>query len=235
MTPQPLPPSAALRIGRSLLILAGLAAALVVAQWARAALGIEWSAEAIREAVRGYGIWAPAIFLLLTAARQLLVLPSALMLVAGGLLFGPGMGTLLGATGITLNALLLYGIARAMGRPWVLPWLRERWPAIESLSRRGGPAFVALMTGHPAGVLTPFYLAAGVTGIAAPIFFIAVFPAALLRAGLYSLLGAHLLDVGSAGFWLSSLALAVLALAPLAYPRLRRRLFPASEAAPGDS
>ena len=225
MTPQAQPPSAARRLARSLLTLAGLAAALFLAQQARAALGIEWSAEAIRETVRGYGAWAPAIFLLLTSCRQLMVLPSVVILIAAGLLFGAGMGTLLGATGITLNALVLYGTARAVGRPWVLPWLRERWPAIESLSRRGGPALVALMTGHPAGLLTPFYMAAGVTGIALPVFFVAVFPASLLRAGLYSLLGAHLLDVGSIGFWLSSLALLVLAIAPFAHPGLRRAIF----------
>jgi uncharacterized membrane protein YdjX (TVP38/TMEM64 family) len=207
-----------------------VALALFAAQSARAALGVEWSTESIREAVRSYGIWAPGIYLLLITGRQLLVLPSALVLVAGGLLFGAGMGTLLGATGITCNALVLYGIARAMGRPWVLPWLRERWPGFESRARRGGPVFVALMTGHPAGVLTPFHMAAGVTGIALPVFLIAVFPAALLRAGLYALLGANLLDVGSSGFWLASGALAVLALAPLAHPGLRRWLLADPEA-----
>jgi len=229
VNPQTQPPSTARRTARSLLTLAGVALALLLAQRAREALGIEWSAEAIREAVRGYGIWAPAIYLLLTAGRQLLVLPSALVLIAAGLLFGAGMGALLGATGLTLNALVLYGAARGVGRPWVLPWLRQRWPAFESLARRGGPAFIALITGHPAGFLTPFHMAAGVTGIALPVFFVAVFPAALLRAGLFSLLGAHLLDVGSVGFWIASLALLAFALAPLAHPRLRRKLFASFE------
>jgi uncharacterized membrane protein YdjX (TVP38/TMEM64 family) len=224
-------PSTAIRQAvRSLLTLAGLGVALFVAQRVRVSLGIEWSAEAIQESVRGYGAWAPAIYLLLTAGRQLLALPSVVVLVAAGLLFGVGLGSLLGATGITLNALVLYGTSRAMGRQWVQPWLRKNWPAFEARARRGGPAFVAFMTGHPAGVLTPFHMAAGVTGIALPVFLIAVFPAAFLRAGLYALLGANLLDVGSSGFWLSSAALAVLALAPLAHPGLRRRLLEDPEA-----
>lgn len=225
MNQQTQPRSAKRSLARSLLMLSVVVLALFVAKQVRAALGIEWSAESIQAAVRGYGLWAPAIYLLLTAGRQLLVLPSVVILVSAGLLFGAGMGTLIGATGITLNAFVLYGSARAMGRQWVQPWLRERYPSFESRARRGGPAFVALMTGHPAGVLTPFHMAAGVTGIGVPVFFLAVFPAALVRAGLYSVLGAHLLDVGSPRFWIASGAIALLAIAPLAHPGLRRWLF----------
>jgi uncharacterized membrane protein YdjX (TVP38/TMEM64 family) len=154
------------------------------------------------------------------------------LLTSAGLLFGAGAGMLLGALGITLNALLRSGCARGMGRQWVLPWLQRRWPSFEARARSAGPGLVALMTGHPAGVLTPFHLAAGITGITLPMFVLAVFPAALLRSGLYALLGAHLLDVGSAGFWAASIALALLALAPLAHRGLRRRLFGLPPASP---
>lgn len=220
------------RVLRALSSLTCVALVLLLAQQARAALGIEWSADSIRATVRGYGVWAPLTYLALTSLRQLLVLPSVVLLTAAGLLFGVALGTLLGGLGLALNACVVFGTARLMGRQWVLPRLHARWPSFESRARNAGPPFIALMTGHPTGVLTPFHFAAGITAISWPMFLLAVVPAALLRAGCYSLLGAHLLDVGSSGFWIATLVLAVLAVAPLAHPGLRRRLLGAPPAVP---
>ena len=230
-SPTPAAPvrSAGQRAVRTLLSLAGLAAVLLVAQQLRAQLGIEWSAESIRATVGEAGLWGPLLYLALTAGRQLVLLPSVIMLTSAGLLFGAGPGTVLGGVGITLNALVLYGLARGTGRQWVQPWMSRRWPTFEGRAKAAGPALVALMTGHPTGVLTPFHLAAGITGMPLLVFLLAVFPAALFRAGLYSLLGAHLLDVGSTGFWVATLGLAGCAVLPLLHPGLRRKLFGNSE------
>ena len=43
-----------------------------------------------------------------------------------------------------------------------------------------------------------------------------------IRAATFAYLGANLLDIGSAGFWLASALLVALALLPLAHPKLRR-------------
>ncbi|NNL68096.1 MAG: TVP38/TMEM64 family protein [Myxococcales bacterium] len=223
-------PSARRRVLRTLVTLAGVALVLTVAQQARAALGIEWSAESLRETVKGYGVWAPLTYLALVCVRQFLALPSMLILTAAGLLFGAALGTLLGGLGIAMNACMLFGTARLMGRQWVLPRLHARWPSFETRARSAGPPFIALMTGHPTGVLTPFHFAAGITAISWPVFLLAVGPAAVVRAGCYSLLGANLLDVGSPGFWVASVAIGVLALAPMAHPGLRRRLLGAPPA-----
>jgi uncharacterized membrane protein YdjX (TVP38/TMEM64 family) len=209
---------------RPLLTLACVVAALAVAQLLRRRLGIEWSADSIRETVRGFGLWAELGFLLLVMFRQLLALPSVLVLTSAGLLFGAGLGTLLGGVGMALNACLLFATARLMGRDWVLPRIHERWPDFEARARAAGPPFIALMTGHPMGVLTPFHFAAGVTGIGWGAFLAAVLPTAPIRAACYSLLGAHLLDPGSPGFWVATGLLAAVALLPLAHPSVRRRL-----------
>ncbi len=80
------------------------------------------------------------------------------------------------------------------------------------------------MTAHPAGVLTPFYLAAGVTGVSWLGFAVAVVATAPVRAGLYSFFGAQLGSPGSSGFWLAGAVLLVAGLLPLAHPRVRARL-----------
>lgn len=217
---------------RPLLTLAALVAALGAAQLLRSRLGIEWSAESIQETVRGFGLWAEIGFVVLVVFRQLLVLPSALVLTSAGLLFGAGLGTLLGGLGMALNASLLFATARLMGRDWVLPRIQARWPDFEARARAAGPPFIALMTGHPMGVQTPFHFAAGITGIGWAAFLAAVLPAAPFRAACYSLLGAQLLDPGSAGFWMATGLLAAVALLPLAHPRVRQRLLAGARPVP---
>jgi len=204
--------------------LVAVVAVLAATQLLRRSLGIQWSAESIQSTVDSYGAWAPVTFLALTAVRQLLALPSVLILTSAGLLFGAGLGTLLGGLGIALNACVLYAVARFMGRDWVLPRIHARWPQFETRARTAGPLFLAVDTAHPWGVLTPVYFAAGVSGIGAPMFILSVGPAALVRAALYSFLGANLLDVGSPDFWIATSLIVLAGVLPLAHPGLRRRL-----------
>jgi uncharacterized membrane protein YdjX (TVP38/TMEM64 family) len=209
---------------KPLAIVAGLAVLLFLAQGLREQLGIEWSADSIQTTVHQLGIWAPAGFLLLVMFRQLMALPSVLLLTSAGLLFGASFGTFLGGLGITLNALTLFGAARLFGGGWALPRLHASFPEFEERASSAGPLVIAFMTGHPMGVLTPFHLAAGVAGISWGTFLLAVAPAALVRAGCYAFLGAYLLEPGSPQFWVASGVLLAVALLPLAHPGLRARL-----------
>jgi uncharacterized membrane protein YdjX (TVP38/TMEM64 family) len=217
-------PAPRLRALRPLLGLVALVVLLGLGGLLRRWLDIEWSAESVRAAVGALGLWAPLAYLVLMVFRQLLALPSMLVLTSGGLLFGAPVGTLLGGVGLALNATLLFATARVMGRDAVLPRLHERWPDLEQRARTAGPPFVAVMTAHPMGVLTPFHFTAGVTGISWPAYLVAVVPAALIRAACYAFLGANLLDPGSPRFWIATAVILGLALLPLLDPRIRRRL-----------
>jgi uncharacterized membrane protein YdjX (TVP38/TMEM64 family) len=201
-----------------------IAVAFLGAQRLRADLGMEWSSESIRATVDELGVLAPLGFLVLVMLRQFMALPSVLVLTSAGLLFGAVLGTVLGGLGITLNALVLFGAARFMGRDFMLPRLEARYPGFEERARTTGPLLIAVMTGHPMGVLTPFHFAAGVTRMSFLVFVVAVLPAALFRAACYAFLGAHLLDPGSPRFWVATLVLVLAALLPLAHPGLRARL-----------
>jgi uncharacterized membrane protein YdjX (TVP38/TMEM64 family) len=209
---------------RPLVVIAVLAALFMGARALRVQLGIEWSAESIQETVREWGYWAPLGFVVIVMFRQFLAFPSMLVLTSAGLLFGAPFGALVGAIGITLNALTLFTSARLFGGDWALPRLHARFPEFEERARTAGPLFIAFMTAHPMGVLTPFHFAAGVTSISFLTFLLAVGPAALFRAACYAYLGAYLLDPGSTQFWIATGVLLVAALLPLAHPGLRARL-----------
>lgn len=217
-------PSPNRRLIRHAITVALIVIAFGLAQVAREKLHIEWSADSIQTTVKQLGVLAPVGYLLLVTGRQLFALPSVIVLTAAGLMFGAPLGSLLGGIGITLNALVLFGIARLMGREWVLPRLEARYPDFEERARSAGPMVIAVMTAHPMGLLTPFYFAAGITRMPVAIFVLAVCPAAIFRAACYSFLGANLLDPGSPRFWIATGVLVVASLLPLAHPGLRARI-----------
>jgi uncharacterized membrane protein YdjX (TVP38/TMEM64 family) len=218
------PQSPMRRAVRPLLIAAGLGLFFFAAQVLRTRLGIEWSTDSIQQAVAQLGILAPLGFAVLVMFRQFMALPSVLVLTSAGLLFGAPAGMLLGGLGITLNGLALFYSARLMGGDWARTRLHATFPEFEQRANSAGPLALALMTGHPMGVLTPFHLAAGLTRMSVWLFAAVVFPAALFRAGCYAFLGANLLEPGSPRFWVASAVLVAVALLPLAHPGLRARL-----------
>ena len=222
--PEIAPPSLARRLVRPAIGLVVIAAVFVTARRLQDELGLEWSAESIQSTVRDLGALAPIGFLALVSGRQLFALPSVLVLTSAGLLFGAPLGALLGGVGLTLNGLVIFALARFAGRDWLLPRLEARYPDIEERTRTVGPWVIALMTGHPMGVITPVHFAAGVTRIPVIVFVAAALPAALFRAGCYAFLGANLLEPGSPRFWIATAVLLGVSLLPLAHPGLRARL-----------
>jgi uncharacterized membrane protein YdjX (TVP38/TMEM64 family) len=136
------------------------------AYFARQQLGIEWSAQSVRDAVADFGLWGPLFFVMLIAFRAVLMVPSQILLIAAGLCFGTVLGTLYGALGITLSGVIAFQLVRWTGRDA----LRRRSPpqvqaALDGAGRTIGATFVALATGYPVGPITAWHAAAGLTGM----------------------------------------------------------------------
>ena len=178
----------ALLIGLALLVLAAFALGSQV----REQLGFTSSVEGLTELrrwVEALGWKGPAVLVGLVTFRTFLLLPSNLLLILGGLVFGAFGGTLWGTLGLILSALLQFFAARLLGDDWVRPRLGERHAVLEDRIRRLGPAPVWAVTAHPASPQTPVHLAAGFVGLPIWEFVLAVFLGAPLRAGVCSVLG----------------------------------------------
>jgi uncharacterized membrane protein YdjX (TVP38/TMEM64 family) len=211
------------------LLLVGLVAALFLGgQVVRSQLGIELSPESVRELVLGLGWKAAAVFVGLVTFRQFLFLPSAVVLPAGGLVFGMELGTALGALGILASAVMKYTIARSLGREWLRPHFGAAVDAFERHAAAAGPLLVGLVTAHPMGPMSPVYWGAGFAALPVLSFVLAVAITAPLRAFVYSFFGSTLLGAGTPEFWIATVVLAVAALAPLAHRGLRERLLRAA-------
>jgi uncharacterized membrane protein YdjX (TVP38/TMEM64 family) len=211
-----------------LTLLALVAGLFLAGRNVRGELGLELSPESIQGAVQGLGWKGPALYVGLVTFRQFLLLPSALLLPAGGVVFGAAAGTLLGALGILLSAILKYGVARALGREWLRARFGAAVEAFERHAEAAGPVLVGFVTAHPIGPMSPVFWGAGFAAVPVVGFLLAVAIAAPVRSFAYAFFGSTLLDPGTPRFWIATALLASVAFLPLAHPGVRRRLVQAA-------
>jgi len=201
----------------------GILVAIGVGGWlARRHLGLEWSAESVRDVVNGYGVWGPVAFVALMGVRSALLIPSQILLVAAGLCFGAVAGAIYGGLGIVLSGSLAFAVARYAGREAVLanvpPSLHR---VMDASSGRAGATALFLGTAYPVGPITAFHAGAGLTAMSIPVFLGTLGVASVLRAALYSTFGSSLVEGGARDLLLATAVLAAVTLLPLAHPRSR--------------
>jgi uncharacterized membrane protein YdjX (TVP38/TMEM64 family) len=192
--------------------------------WLHFGSELEWTQEAFQRYVSDLGALGPAILVGIMAVRPFLALPSGLILLTAGVLFGTAAGALYGALGGTLGALLALGVARALGRDAVQRRIGGKLAAFDSYLRRHGAPWLAAYTAIPISVLSPVYFTAGVTRIRATPFAGAIAVGFVPRAGLYTFLGNTFREPT---FGNLAVASGLIILAVIAILLARRHLFPA--------
>jgi uncharacterized membrane protein YdjX (TVP38/TMEM64 family) len=224
------------RAKRKLFVAALASLALVLVAWQlRSRLELDWSVESLRAFVAGLGPWGPAAFVALVVLRPFLLIPSQLVLIAGGICFGALAGALYGGLGLFFLALTVFLGVRWVGADAVrgrIPAAGER--ALAVAGGRGGALLLTLITGYPVGTMTAFHAAAALTTMPLLVFAVAVATGSTFRAGLYAYFGEALLESGSRPLVIAAgVGLFTLALLPLAHPRVRRFLWGPVAPAPG--
>ena len=210
---------------RAISILAVLGLLFWAGAYAREQLGLEFSQDSIAAVVSGLGFWAWGLYLLIVVFRTFLGLPSAIVLSAGGLVFGAVIGSALGAIGIVVSAMLWYVGARGAGRQWIEDRLGTRAKDFQRRAEAAGPFLVGVSTAHPIGPLTPFHLGSGLAAVPLLPFLIAVVVASPVRASTLSFFGSSLLEFGTPRFYTATAIVLALALVPLAHRGIRERIF----------
>jgi len=78
-----------------------------------------FDAAAVEIWIEGAGLLAPVVFILIYALVTVLFLPGSVITLAGGVLFGPVLGTFYNLTGATLGAALAFLISRYIASDWI--------------------------------------------------------------------------------------------------------------------
>jgi len=216
------------------IVLVGTIALLAAGRVGASRLGIQWSPGSVRDLVADLGGWGPILFVGLMTFRQVILVPSQILLVAGGLCFGVGAGTAYGALGLVLSGTILFLLARYVGKEALLARIPDELkPVLDAAGRRAGPTLIAVGTGYPVGPLTAYHAGAGLTNMPILAFALAVGAGGLVRGLVFTYFGSALVEGMGKPLLLAGLLLLVAASLPMASPRARRWILgTGGEAAP---
>ncbi len=178
--------------------------------------------ELIQRTVAESGSLAMVAYVISVVVLELLWVPRAWGLFAGGVLFGPVYGCLLSLVADMIGALLCYFLGRGGGRKWVRSLLETRPRAarvVALLAERRGGLTVAFLRVTPVAHYTVVSYAAGVAGVPVLAFVLGNAVGIIPGAILYPLIGSAALNPSSPTFIIGVSVLAVAFVASLLIAR----------------
>jgi uncharacterized membrane protein YdjX (TVP38/TMEM64 family) len=124
------------------------------------------SAAEIADQLRSWGTWAVAVSVLLMMAHSFVPLPSELIAIANGIVFGLVVGTAVTWVGAMFGAVLAFALARWFGRGFVETVLPARYTAsIDEWTREQGTLVLLISRLLPVISFNLINYAAGLTPI----------------------------------------------------------------------
>jgi uncharacterized membrane protein YdjX (TVP38/TMEM64 family) len=183
-----------------------------------------WVPGEVADVVRGFGAAAPVAFVVLYVALSLLLIPSSVLALTAGVLFGVVAGASLAFVGGAVSAAVGFVVGRRFGRGPIERLVGRRLEVVNRWLRRHGVVTVAIARNVPA---LPFGLvnyAAGCTGIPARRFLLGTVLGIVPGTVAYASFGGSLHDVMSARFVLAvALLIVVVVGGALAERHIERR------------
>ena len=185
--------------------------------------------DRLREAIRQSGAFGYTLYILLFIVATLFLIPGSILVIAGGVIFGPLAGTLLSLLAATLASSASFLFARWLGRELLLKYIGQTtiFQAIEKGIARSGTDFLILTRLIP---LFPYNIQNYAYGLTAIPFWTFTFISALTTLPgifIYTLMASELIREGVTPLFVLKLTLAGLALFALiqaakSYARYRR-------------
>ena len=126
-------------VGKWLLLLIGILFAI----WLGRSF-FESDPEILRNWIQSFGIWAPFIYILIYTIRPLVFFPASLLSLAGGLIFGPWLGTLYTIIGAVAGAILSFTLAGNLGNRFFRNKEESKTAKIQEQLERNGFWYVLL-------------------------------------------------------------------------------------------
>ena len=173
--------------------------------------------EQLRDYLLSFGVWAPVISAILMVLQALVLpVPSSLLTLANGLLFGTAWGALLSWSSAMVAAVLCYYLARLFGRPLVGKLVGEKpLDLADRFFQRYGKHAVLIARLIPGISFDVVSYAAGLSSIGPWGFVLATGIGQIPGTIMYSFLGETMPQAARIGLWivLGTMALVTLGLA----------------------
>ncbi|MBW3578560.1 MAG: TVP38/TMEM64 family protein [Actinobacteria bacterium] len=182
------------------------------------------SREGVQRFVESAGVAAPLVYVLAYAGLTVLLVPGAVLTIAGGVLFGTAAGTALAVVGASLGAAAAFAAGRRLGRDQVERMAGKRLGRLDRwLERRGFLAILYLRL-FPVVPFNALNYLAGVTGLRTRDYLLATVVGIVPGAFAYAALGGSFDDPTAPEFITAVGLLVVLVIGgPFINRSLRRR------------
>lgn len=150
-------------------IAAAAAFALILAGTA-GALWLSWSIKPsiadIEATIQSWGPWGVGASIGLMVLHSFVPFPAELLAISNGMVYGPYWGVVITWVGAMLGAFLAFGLARALGRPFVeMVVSKKNWHKVDDFAARQGWGVVFLSRFVPVISFNLINYAAGMTRI----------------------------------------------------------------------
>jgi uncharacterized membrane protein YdjX (TVP38/TMEM64 family) len=185
------------------------------------------SIDAFQARIAGLGVWAPVGFVLIYAIATVAMIPGGIFDLAGGVLFGPILGSVYNLAGASLGAAGGFLIARYIAGDWVERRAGPRVQKVVKSVNADGWRFVAFVRLVPIFPYTIINYLLGLTGISFTQYMLATVVFMLPSTIAYTWIGhtgseAVSGDANNIRYALAALALiAIVIMAPRLYKRMR--------------
>ena len=98
-----------------------------------------FSLQAIKETILSWGAWGVLASIGLMILHSFVPFPAEFLAIANGMFFGPFWGTVITWIGAMLGAVLAFGVARVLGRPFVETMVaRKNWHILDEWTATSG-------------------------------------------------------------------------------------------------
>ena len=125
-----------------------------------------FSLQAIEETILSWGAWGVLASIGLMILHSFVPFPAEFLAIANGMFFGPFWGTVITWIGAMLGAVLAFGVARVLGRPFVETMVaRKNWHILDKWTATRGWQVLLLSRFIPVIAFNLINYAAGLTRI----------------------------------------------------------------------
>lgn len=165
-TPRAAPRRTLARTVGLFVLLALGALALGTVAYAASTGRLDMSVATIEAAIRDLGPWAAVGSVVAMILHSFVPLPAEVIAIANGMVFGKLLGVALTWAGAMAGAVVAFGLARALGRPFVERLVPERhWHRIDAWTARDSAGALLLARLVPVISFNLINYAAGLTGV----------------------------------------------------------------------
>lgn len=181
------------------------------------------TSDELRSTVDRAGPAGPALFVLAYGLITLAPLPKAFLSVAGGILYGLAVGSVLVLAGAVLGAVLAFALGRKLGREAVERFTGARVAKIDALLRNRGLLAVISLRLVPVAPFTAINYTAGLSAVRVRDYVLGTAVGVLPGTVSYVAIGAYGLDAVSSPYYLAAVAVGLVGVITVIVIRQRRK------------